>query len=94
MSQPCRAQLPQPRANPQKSLHFVASCCDKKSRPEAAKSLKRLAGGLGFEPRLAESESAVLPLDDPPTVSFEAAAEKQLGPSGSAQLVSHTVEIG
>src|SRR5262249_5563245 len=24
-------------------------------------------GGLGFEPRLAESESAVLPLDDPPT---------------------------
>jgi hypothetical protein len=27
---------------------------------------KRLAGGLGFEPRLAESESAVLPLDDPP----------------------------
>src|SRR5713101_6726943 len=26
-----------------------------------------LAGGLGFEPRLAESESAVLPLDDPPT---------------------------
>ena len=29
--------------------------------------LNRLAGGLGFEPRLAESESAVLPLDDPPT---------------------------
>ena len=27
---------------------------------------QRLAGGLGFEPRLAESESAVLPLDDPP----------------------------
>jgi exopolyphosphatase / guanosine-5'-triphosphate,3'-diphosphate pyrophosphatase len=27
----------------------------------------RLAGGLGFEPRQAESESAVLPLDDPPT---------------------------
>jgi hypothetical protein len=26
-----------------------------------------LAGGLGFEPRLAESESAVLPLDDPPS---------------------------
>src|SRR5262249_39788166 len=26
-----------------------------------------LAGGLGFEPRQAESESAVLPLDDPPT---------------------------
>src|SRR5439155_13921505 len=28
-----------------------------------------MAGGLGFEPRLAESESAVLPLDDPPTGS-------------------------
>src|SRR3984885_1721152 len=27
-----------------------------------------VAGGLGFEPRLAESESAVLPLDDPPAV--------------------------
>ena len=26
-----------------------------------------VAGGLGFEPRLAESESAVLPLDDPPS---------------------------
>src|SRR2546423_6727957 len=25
-----------------------------------------VAGGLGFEPRLTESESAVLPLDDPP----------------------------
>ncbi|CAL7963217.1 hypothetical protein GAMM_40203 [Gammaproteobacteria bacterium] len=25
-----------------------------------------LAGGLGFEPRLTESESAILPLDDPP----------------------------
>ena len=25
-----------------------------------------MAGGLGFEPRLDESESSVLPLDDPP----------------------------
>ena len=25
-----------------------------------------LVGGLGFEPRLTESESVVLPLDDPP----------------------------
>src|SRR5437588_7528296 len=25
-----------------------------------------VAGGIGFEPRQAESESAVLPLDDPP----------------------------
>ena len=29
-----------------------------------------VAGGLGFEPRQAESESAVLPLDDPPTGSM------------------------
>src|SRR6516162_9654215 len=30
-----------------------------------------LAGGLGFEPRLAESESAVLPLDDPPSAGLD-----------------------
>jgi cell division topological specificity factor len=30
---------------------------------------RRLAGELGFEPRLAESESAVLPLDDSPSAS-------------------------
>jgi hypothetical protein len=29
-----------------------------------------MAGGLGFEPRLAESESAVLPLDDPPSIPY------------------------
>ena len=34
--------------------------------PSRNPSERRLAGGLGFEPRLAESESAVLPLDDPP----------------------------
>src|SRR5687767_7962401 len=31
-----------------------------------------MAGGLGFEPRLAESESAVLPLDDPPPARYVA----------------------
>ena len=31
-----------------------------------SQGFEKLAGGLGFEPRLAESESAVLPLDDPP----------------------------
>ena len=31
-----------------------------------------MAGGLGFEPRLAESESAVLPLDDPPKTELGA----------------------
>ena len=39
-----------------------------KTGPQGARSC--LAGGLGFEPRLAESESAVLPLDDPPNVGY------------------------
>ena len=34
--------------------------------PESTGRLEKVVGGLGFEPRLAESESAVLPLDDPP----------------------------
>ena len=34
-------------------------------------ALHEVAGGLGFEPRLTESESVVLPLDDPPFNSFE-----------------------
>ena len=29
-----------------------------------------MAGGPGFEPGLAESESAVLPLDDPPVLEI------------------------
>ncbi len=29
-----------------------------------------LAGGRGFEPLLAESESAVLPLDEPPEIKL------------------------
>ena len=36
---------------------------------ELSWKIKELVGGLGFEPRLAESESAVLPLDDPPNAS-------------------------
>jgi hypothetical protein len=31
--------------------------------------IKMLAGGQGFEPRLMEPESIVLPLDDPPTTT-------------------------
>ena len=30
-----------------------------------------MAGGEGFEPPLAESESAVLPLDEPPRILFQ-----------------------
>ena len=33
---------------------------------DLSKGLKRLAGGRGVEPRFAESESGVLPLNDPP----------------------------
>ena len=35
-----------------------------------------VAGGLGFEPRLTESESAVLPLDDPPNLDHAAGIEE------------------
>ena len=38
----------------------------KEFRRHISKRRKRMAGGTGFEPVLAESESAVLPLDDPP----------------------------
>jgi hypothetical protein len=41
---------------------------NKKDLPQNDKSLFLLAGELGFEPRLAESESAVLPLDDSPKI--------------------------
>ena len=36
-----------------------------------------VAGGLGFEPRLTESESAVLPLDDPPKLDRAAGIEEE-----------------
>ncbi len=38
-----------------------------------------MAGGPGFEPGLAESESAVLPLDDPPVESVEAFCYEKMG---------------
>jgi hypothetical protein len=55
------AGMVQPKSNHyiyQKKTHFYAR--------RAARKLKKVAGGLGFEPRLTESESVVLPLDDPP----------------------------
>ena len=45
---------PRPQAKNEKAARWAAS--------------HFLAGGEGFEPPLAESESAVLPLDDPPVV--------------------------
>jgi hypothetical protein len=44
---------------PRKSRAFSSAC-------QGLENIGLLAGGLGFEPRQAESESAVLPLDDPP----------------------------
>src|SRR6185312_13203517 len=41
-----------------------------------------LAGGLGFEPRLTESESAVLPLDDPPRIAAAHAGGDSPRPCG------------
>ena len=37
-----------------------------KRDPQGVSFGVKMAGGLGFEPRLEESESSVLPLDDPP----------------------------
>src|SRR5260221_5659941 len=55
---------------------------------------RRMAGGLGFEPRLAESESAVLPLDDPPPVcrpEIVAEHRRQLHrPAGAAGAASES----
>ena len=55
---------------------FAAAPVEQGSNPELPTAKKEkgptrgpflfLAGGEGFEPPLAESESAVLPLDDPP----------------------------
>ena len=52
-------------------LCVVAQTAREYSRPHAERLVLqgfcgRVAGGLGFEPRLAESESAVLPLNYPP----------------------------
>ena len=47
-----------------------------------------LAGGRGFEPRLAESESAVLPLDDPPREArMIAVAARSCQTAGALRLV-------
>src|SRR6478752_6847952 len=44
----------------------------------------RVAGGLGFEPRQPESESGVLPLDDPPSGPPSLTLKKV--PAGTAPL--------
>src|SRR6516165_5606151 len=59
------ARLMSRRRRPRKRCG--AHCAPREPAPFDPKaSGAGVAGGLGFEPRLAESESAVLPLDDPP----------------------------
>ena len=43
-----------------------AFCCDRVDAIVEQNQAVELAGGPGFEPRLTESESAVLPLNYPP----------------------------
>lgn len=43
-----------------------------------------MAGGLGFEPRLMESESIVLPLDDPPVTRLPEEAGNCIMPTEPA----------
>ena len=63
-SAPKLAATPLRLSNRGSHLHLPETEEEKGPR-EGALSLL-LAGGEGFEPPLAESESAVLPLDDPP----------------------------
>ena len=49
--------------------------------------IKEVAGGQGFEPRQAESESAVLPLDDPPAqVDQVRSIDRKTGPDCQVEL--------
>ncbi len=65
--------------HPLKHNENICNTCDMKTAPNGAVENARnaddirvfsVAGGLGFEPRLTESESAVLPLNYPPIASY------------------------
>src|SRR5262245_43210924 len=62
----------------------VTDTAHKRMSPPVAGS-SCLAGGLGFEPRLAESESAVLPLDDPPRIEFRKTPRPALSPQDQGE---------
>src|SRR5262245_58945615 len=67
-----------PRNANVKARYLIAS-----SRADAIAHRVGLAGGLGFEPRLTESESAVLPLNYPPigkTLSMSVVPGRVLSP--------------
>lgn len=50
-------------------MWFIGQALDSYGIKKPVVNGPNMAGGLGFEPRLTESESAVLPLDDPPFVN-------------------------
>ena len=52
----------------------LAATTDPSKRPADAGLFDGLAGGPGFEPGLTESESVVLPLDDPPLIGDDSAS--------------------
>ena len=57
-----------------------------KRRRDRAAAMNEVAGGLGFEPRFSESESDVLPLDDPPIREASATlAERRRVRAGALQ---------
>ncbi len=53
---------------------------------------EKVAGGLGFEPRQPESESGVLPLDDPPTGAWRDASDGAVYPT-SAPVASLVCDL-
>ena len=50
------------------TIHEHTEILQKVRKSFLKKNRGMVAGGQGFEPRQAESESAVLPLDDPPAL--------------------------
>ena len=61
------------------------NCGVREKKKPALRRVSVLAGGLGFEPRLTESESVVLPLDDPPkTGRLRAILAKSISASRTA----------
>src|SRR5262245_25997897 len=62
-----------------------AQCAPAKPLQNGKSAGDQLAGGLGFEPRLTESESAVLPLNYPPMGVVRAYLTRLAGSRKAAQ---------
>src|SRR5262249_13806456 len=75
----CDSEARKRNKNSQLSAQLVCDVLRKRKQSPA----KTMAGGLGFEPRLTESESAVLPLNYPPigkTLSLSVVPGRVLSP--------------